>query len=171
MLSCGGSNLNNLDKATPTSFQLIFPRVPTETSISANNPFIMNIFSAVIPSVSFSEDDRRWQGNISKANMGPLTFDSWQVSFVVDSKLSNWKLLFKWMSYINNNFNKIAEYHKNYAVDVAFVATGNYKQSVLELLFIGVWPSQLGEVSFNYREGDVQLEGNVTFTYDYFKIR
>jgi hypothetical protein len=170
MLTCG-SNLNSLDKATPTNFQLIFPKIPTESTISANNPFILNVYSAVIPSVSISEDERRWQGAISKASMNPMIFDSWLVSYVVDGNLSNWKLLFKWMCYIHNNRDKLSELHKNYAMDVALVATSNYRATALELLFIGIWPSNLGEVSFSSREGDVQLESTVTFSYDYFRLR
>ena len=169
-ISCGQSGLTNLDKATPTNFQLIFPKLPTEETISANNPFVMNIFSAVIPSLSMAEEELRWQGNKTKHSLIPMEFDTWLVSYVVDSNLSNWKLLFDWMSFINNNYDKIADLHKNYAVDASLVVTTNYRVPVIELRFIDIWPSTLGEVSFSTREGDVQLESMVNFTYDYFLV-
>lgn len=40
MITCSNSNLNNIDKGTPTNYSLIFPKIPTESSIGANNPFI-----------------------------------------------------------------------------------------------------------------------------------
>ena len=169
-ITCGQSGLTNLDKATPTNFQLIFPKLPTEESISANNPFTMNIFSAVIPSLSMAEEELRWQSNKTKHALVPLEYDSWLVSYVVDSNLANWKLLYDWMEFINNNNDKIAELHSVYGVDASLVTTTNYRVPVLELRFIDIWPSTLGEVSFSTREGDVQLESTVNFTYDYFKV-
>jgi hypothetical protein len=169
-ITCGQSGLTTIDKATPTNFQLIFPKLPTEESISANNPFIMNIFSAVIPSLSMAEEELRWQGNKTKHSLIPLEFDSWLVSYVVDANLANWKLLYDWLEFINNNNDKIAEYHKNYGVDASLVTTTNYRVPVLELRFIDIWPSTLGEVSFSTREGDIQLESTVNFTYDYFEV-
>ena len=74
------------------------------------------------------------------------------------------------MSYINNNKDKIAELHSNYGVDASLVTTTNYRVPVLELRFIDIWPSTLGEVSFSTREGDIQLESTVNFTYDYFEV-
>ena len=171
MITCNSSNLNNMDKATPTNYRLIFPVIPTETSFSANNPFVMNIFSAIIPSVSMTAEELRWQGNKTRNALIPMEFEPWLVSFVVDSKLENWKLLFKWMGYINNNFNKIAEEHHKFGVDAAMIVTDNYQHSVLELRFIDIWPNTLGEVSFSQREGDVLLESTINFNYDYFLIR
>lgn len=167
-LSC--SNLDTIDKGTPNNFQLIFPLIPTEDSISANNPFIMNIFSAVVPSVSIAEEQLHWQGNKTKHGQIPLEFDPWLVSYVVDAELRNWRLLFNWMTYINNNNDKIAETHKNYAVDASMVVTDNYGNAMLELIFVDIWPSTLGELTYSTREGDVTLESTVNFTFDYFVV-
>jgi len=170
MITCRTSNLN-IDKGTPTNYQLIFPLVPSESSIGANNPFIMNIFSAVLPSVSIAQDELRWQGNKTRRGTIPMEFDPWMVNFVVDSKLANWKLLYNWMNFINNNNDKIADYHNVYSVDCSLVVTDNYRNSILEIIFISVWPGMLGEVSFSQREGDVILESQVNFNYDYFYVR
>lgn len=168
---CNSSNLNNIDKGTPTNYQLIFPKIPTENSIGVNNPFTMNIFSVVIPSVSIGIQEMYWQGNKTRYDLSPMEFESWLVSFVVDSSALNWALLFRWMSYINNNWNKIAEDHRNYTVDVSMVMTDNYGNNIMELMFVSVFPSSIGEISLSQREGDVQLESTVTFNYDYFYIR
>jgi len=171
MITCNSSNLQNMDKATPTNYRLIFPVIPTETSISANNPFIMNIHSAILPSVSIATEELRWQGNKTRHGMTPMEFDPWLVSFVVDSRLENWKLLFKWMAFINNNKDKVEEEHHNYTVDAAMVVTDNFNNIALEIRFVSVWPSTMGEVSFSQREGDIVLESTINFNYDYFEIR
>ena len=56
------------------------------------------------------------------------------------------------------------------SVDCSMVVTDNYANSILEIMFISVWPSNLGDVSFNTRDADVLLEGTVMFNYDYYKI-
>jgi len=168
-ITCGQSGLTNIDKATPTNFQLIFPVLPTENQISVNNPFVMNIFSAVIPSVSLAEEELRWQSHKTKHVLEPMEFDSWLVSYVVDSEIRNWRLLIKWMKYCNDNFVKHEE-QRNYAVDASLVVFSNYRQPVCAINFKDIWPSTLGEVSFSTREGDVQLESTVNFTYDYFTV-
>ncbi len=33
-----------------------------------------------------------------------------------------------------------------------------------------MWPMDLSEVSMSYREGEVILEANITFVYDYYEI-
>jgi hypothetical protein len=169
MISCGQSGINSIDKLTPTNFQLIFPKLPTENTITANNPLVMNIFSAVIPSLSLAEEELRWQSNKTKHALEPLEFDTWLVSYVVDAEIKNWTLLFKWMAYINDNISKHEE-HRNYAVNASLVVTSNYRVPQLEINFVDIWPSTLGEVSFSTREGDVQLESTVNFTYDYFTV-
>ena len=75
MITCNSSNLESMDKATPTNYRLIFPLIPTETSIGANNPFIMNIFSAILPSISLATEDLSWQGNKTKRGMIPMDYD------------------------------------------------------------------------------------------------
>lgn len=172
MITCSQSNLNSIDKSSPSNYKLVFPKIPTETSVSVNNPFIMNIHSAILPSVSIAQnDDLRWQGNKTLRGTLPMEFDSWLVSFVVDSLFANWKLLFNWMSYINNNNDKIAEYHNNHSVDCSLIVTDNYNTSILEVIFVSVWPGTLGEVSFSQREGDILLESTINFNYDRFYIR
>jgi hypothetical protein len=51
------------------------------------------------------------------------------------------------------------------------VVIDNYGNSVLEVIFVSIWPSMLGEVSFSQREGDVLLESTINFNYDYFYVR
>lgn len=167
---CADSGLVNLDKATPTNYQLVFPVIPTEDNINALNPLTLNIFSTVLPGVSFSEDVLSWQSNRTKRATPPLEYENWLVNFVVDSQFENWRVLATWMKYINNNNDKIAEEHRNYSVDASFVITDNYRVPILTVTFKSVWPISLGQVTLSQREGDVQIESEANFVYDYFDI-
>jgi len=168
---CAESGLVNLDKASPTNYQLVFPLIPTEETISAINPLTLNIFSTVLPGVSFSEEPLSWQSNQTKRAQPPLIYDQWMINFVVDSLFENWKILTTWMQYINDNNDKIAEYHKEYSVDASLVITDNYREPILAVTFKSIWPITLGEVTLSQREGDVQIESSANFIYDYFDIQ
>jgi hypothetical protein len=131
----------------------------------------MNIHSAVVPAITMGSEELFWQGNKTRSGLIPIEYDPWLVTFTIDSLLYNWKLIFNWMSYINNNNDKISEYHNNYSVDCSLVVTNNYGYSILEIIFVSVWPSTLGEVSFSQREGDILLDSTVSFVYDYFYVK
>jgi hypothetical protein len=169
-LICAESGLVNLDKATPTNYQLVFPVVPTETTISAMNPLTLNIFSTVLPGVSFGETEFNWESNKTKRATAPMMYENWNVNFVVDSLFENWRVLLNWMKFINNNNDKIAELHKEYSVDASFIITDNYRSPILNVTFRSVWPISVGAVNLSQREGDVQIESQADFVYDYFDI-
>jgi hypothetical protein len=74
------------------------------------------------------------------------------------------------MSYINNNKDKMIERKENFGVDGSLIITDNFQNKILSLNFIDIWPMDMSEVSLSYREGEIFLESNVTFAYDYYEI-
>lgn len=169
-LVCAESGLVNLDKATPSNYQLLFAKIPTEPSITSANPLILNIFSTVIPGISLAEEELSYQTNKTKHALGPLVYEQWMVSFVVDSLFYNWQTITNWMKFYNDNYEKVAELHKIYSVDASLVITDNYRKNIMALRFVDIWPLSLGEVSLSQREGDTQIECTANFSYDYFLI-
>jgi len=169
MSLCGNANIS-LNKASATNFMLSFPVLPSQTTLSGNVPLVMNIFSAVIPSISLSAEEKLWQNTKVKGVQSPIEFDPWLVNFVVDDYFYNWKLVFDWMAYITNNVDKMMEISSNFKVDASLILLNNFKEKIFNITFVGIWPTTLGEVSMNQREGDAILESSVNFNYDYFKV-
>ena len=169
-LVCADSGLVNLGKATPSNYELIIAKVPTEDSISAINPLVLNVFSTVIPGVSLSEEVHGYQAAQTKHAQAPMLYEQLSVGFVVDSLFENWKLLTEWMKFINDNSEKMAERHKIYAVDATLAITDNYRKAIMAVRFVDIWPITIAEVSLSQREGETQVECSATFNYDYFLI-
>lgn len=158
-----------MNKSSPTNFSMVFPILPVRSSLSANEEFTLNIHTTVIPGVTLDLLERRWQS--AKANdIGMMEFQQMNTGFLVDSQFKNWKLLFEWMSYINNNKDKMIESKQNFGVDGSLIITDNFQSNILLLRFVDIFPMDLSEVSLSYREGEVVLESNVTFAYDYYEI-
>ncbi len=160
----------DLNKATPTSFEMIFPMLPGQTGLAANDELILNISGAILPAISINPVEVNWQGALHKVAGAPMDYEIVNVMFNVDSHFKNWKLLWNWMSFINNGKDKMAEKYSQYAVDTSLKIMDNFGGDVMAVNYKGMWPTNLQEVSFSYKEGEVLLESSVTFVFDYFII-
>jgi hypothetical protein len=161
---------DSINKSSPTNYRLVFPLLPTEITLASTKPLTLNIFSSVIPSLTLDVTDESWQGTKRKMANGPIAFGDWSVNFVVDSNFLNWQIIFNWMNYINNNYNKHMEEHKNYSVDASLDIMDNFRNSILAVNFASIWPTSLGEVTLSQRDGTTIIECTANFSYDYFKI-
>jgi hypothetical protein len=160
-----------LNKASPFSFELVFPLIPLQTELEANEEFVLNIYETVLPGVSLDAQDQRWQGGVTKQATGELTFEPWNVNFMIDSEFKNWQVLFKWFMFINNNKDKYIDTHFVYSVDATLRVTDNFQNQIFSLFFVDVWPNNMGEVTMTYREGEPNLECQISFVYDRFEVR
>lgn len=158
-----------INKATPTNFQLIFPILPVTSALTDSNSLTLNIHSVVLPGMQLEELERRWQGYRSK-DSGAITFDPLTTTFIVDGSFENWQLIYQWITYISDGYEKPMEEHGEFSVDSTLMVTNNFSSPVLAVQFVSMWPQALGEVSLSYREGEVQIECTVTFVYDYYKL-
>jgi len=159
-----------LNKATPTNFELVFPLIPTQTGIGANMELSLNIHSVILPAVSINPIEIDWQGARHKMHGTPMDYEIMNVQFNVDASFKNWKLLYYWMNFISNGKDKMAEFHKEYAIDTSLKIINNFNQNILAVKFASMWPTNIQEVSFSYKEGEVLLESGATFVYDYFQV-
>ena len=160
-----------LNKANPTNFELTFPLVPAHTSIGAAEELILNVHGAILPSFSIPNIESQWQNATRKIPGGPIEFEILTIQYVVDSQFKNWQLLFNWMTHIANNKDKMLELYQLFTVDSTLRVIDNFNNNVLAIDFTGMWPTNLQEVSFSMKEGEILLEGGATFVYDYFTIR
>lgn len=161
----------NLNKSTATNFVLAFPKIPTETTITANQPLTLNIFNTIIPSVTLDQTESRWQSGKMLFHSGGITFDQWTIQFIVDSKLKNWAILYNWMTSISNNKNVYSAFPDDYMVDASLNIMDNFETLILRVNFKYVWIQSIGEVSFSQREGETVIESSAILMYDRYEIQ
>ena len=159
-----------LNKASPSNFELSFPLLPGQTSLLANEELVLNIHGTILPALSIPEIVAEWQGTKHKLASSAPDFEIMNIQFVVDAKFKNWQLLFNWMTYITNNKDKMMDTHFTYAVDATLRMLDNFNNTIIAVNFKGLWPTNLQEVTFSHKEGEVLLEGGATFVYDYFEL-
>jgi len=162
----------NLDKSGPSNYQLIIPLLPSETTLGATEELTLNIFETVIPGLTLDILEQTWQGASVPYDSGKMTFEPWSFMFVVDSNFYNWKVMYRWITLINNNKTVHGGLpYGNYAVDATLRITDNFLNEIMRLHFTNVWPNQLSEVRLTTREGETNLECNAAFVYDRFELR
>ena len=160
--------MTELNKSSSGYWALYFPKLPIPNEL--HRDFVLNIFGTGIPSISTNPIEHRWQGAVVKLPGGTMNFNEWTFNFIVDEKLLNWQILFKWLSFINNNKDKFLENYPNYCISPTLQVLDNFKKSTLKLQFINAWPIRLGEITLNTRQDDTVLEGQCTLTYDRFEF-
>jgi hypothetical protein len=164
-------SIQNLNKSTPTNFELSFPLIPTESDLRALEGLTMNIHGTVIPSMTLETADVHWQGGVAHYDIGSLTFEPWYVNFTIDSEFDNFKKLYKWLTFINNNKDRFGRPRDEYKVDAVLRVLNNFKQEIMVVDIRNTWINMLGEIALTYREGDVNLESQANFIYDRYEIR
>ena len=160
-----------LNKSTPSNFQLIFPKLPTEVTLSASKELTLNIYSTLIPSVSIEVTEMPWRGAKVHQESGGMTHDAWNVTFIIDSDFKNWKILYKWLTYILNNHNVYGRDRDKFVVDATLHIMDNWEDVIFKLFFVDVWINSLSEVTMSTREGEQVLECTATFQYDRYELR
>lgn len=161
----------NLNKATPSNFELIFPKIPTSDNIRELNGLTLNIHTTVLPSITLDTTDVFWQGGTVHHDIGSISYEPWLVNFTVDSKFSNWTALYKWLTFINNNKDTYGRSTDQYKVDATLRILDNFRNEILVVDLLGVWINMVGEISLTYREGSMNLESAANFMYDRYEIR
>jgi hypothetical protein len=131
----------------------------------------MNIHGTVIPSMTLETADVHWQGGVAHYDIGSLTFEPWYVNFTIDSEFDNFKKLYKWLTFINNNKDRFGRPRDEYKVDAVLRVLNNFKQEIMVVDIRNTWINMLGEIALTYREGDVNLESQANFIYDRYEIR
>lgn len=160
-----------LDKASPANFSLVLPNLPPDVTIAETQELVINIFGTVIPGVSLDMIEYFWAGGKFHADSGLITFDPWTVDFIVDESLLNWKILFRWLTYINNNKDRRGRVPQEYTVDATLRVLDNFQKEIVRVFFTNLWVNTLGEVRFSTREGDTNLECQAQFVFDRYELR
>jgi hypothetical protein len=156
----------DINRLTSSSFLLSIPLLPGQSSLAGTNELKLNIFGTVIPSMSLEAIEGRWQSNKMLFQSGGITFDPWEISFVVDSQLRNWRVLFDWMTLINNNMDIAGAIPNNYMVDCSLKISDNYNTVMVALMFKNVWVQSIGQIALSQREGELLLESTAVLYYD-----
>lgn len=159
-----------ISKATATEYAFVLGKIPSDDSLHAVDSLRLNIFNINLPSVSLDTSDSHWEGKHMSYHIGGITFDPISINFIVDSNFINWKVLFRWLTFIANNYDKPSTEYDKYVTDASIIIFDNFGKKHTIVTFKNIWIQSLGELSFSIRDGETHIESNAIFQYDRYFI-
>jgi len=158
-----------LNKSSPDLYELIFPLLPGQTIFRRSKEFSLNIFGSILPGLTIDTLEENYQGGYHPFQSGKIRFNEWAIDFIVDSDFTNWKILYSWLTYINNNKDHYS--NSNYMVDATLKIMAPYKREILNVTFKNVFIVSLGDVTLDMRSGESVMECNTTLMYTRYEIK
>jgi hypothetical protein len=142
-----GFNTNALD---PTQFKIIFSRLPG---------YVFFCQSITVPTMSLPEIDRA-SPMLNHSEVGErVEFGNLQMQMILDSKLDNYKALYRWMK----DLSVLGKGSATTSGALLTLGNGN------NIEFVNVWPTNIGAILFTSTPDIVQYAlSEVEFGYDYF---
>jgi hypothetical protein len=155
----------NVNKSTPTSYELSITNIPTR-STEETTSVLLQIYQTVIPGIDIPTIDTPFMGRRVHRDSTVMDFQDWNISFFVDADFSNWKILFDWIVYIT----QIDQLPSHHNINAVLSLKNDFGQEVMKLFFTDVWIKNLGEVSLNAQAGDEFLQSTAIFDYGHFDV-
>lgn len=83
----------------------------------------------------------QWQGGKIFLPDARISFSEFSATILIDEAYNNWKMLFKWITTINNNKDKYVEDFTNLLTDASLLVYDNWLNNVvLKLKLVNIWP-------------------------------
>lgn len=156
--------------ARPSLFQVNITN-PVDVISDIQVPFLCK--AAAIPASSITPIPVRYFGREIKL-AGTRTFPEWTVTVINDEDFAIRNALEKWSASINTHEGNLRDFgsgspvlYKSDAQVTQFAKTG---LPLRVYNFVGIFPTEIGQIDLNWDSGDQIEEYPVTFQYDYWNV-
>lgn len=160
----------SINPASGNNFQLIFPVLPFSSDLFTSKQLILQLINTGIPGLSFDKNTSDWNGKHINSINSDLNFEELELTFLIDENFENWKILYDWLTKINNNKDIVGKDLNEYSIDASLIVYNHYNSQILSLSYYNIFPISLDKVTLSYRDGENYLECTSTFSYDYFEV-
>jgi len=161
-------------RATPTNFSLIFPKLPSESTVAASEELTLHLVNTVIPSLTIPSITVNWMGIEARYDaVHHINYGDWSITYKVDADFNNWKKLYTWLKFITSTKADPALDHvipSEHQINARLIITDNFKNNILAIELHNVWIDFLGEVSLAYDKGEMILEGSARLKYSAYEM-
>jgi hypothetical protein len=143
-----------------------------------------SIYGAIVPSIEVPAVNVRYSGQtLSQSSHSRTVYEPNTVNFTVDNRYSNYWVIYTWLSVLNNDMREAYDNinpplgdlvppgpNLDYRTDISVFALDEYNKKVMEFLYKDAFPTQLGGISFNYRDPG-EIESSFTYAYSQLVVK
>ena len=84
---------------------------------------------------------------------------------MLSSDWAQYKVLYKWFNMSANFENEFNESYRDVLLDISVFVLSEFKKPLFSIIFRGCWISTLGEIDFNYQQGEENIQTYFTINY------
>jgi len=151
---------SNINLLSPVGFRFMIEYLPNTS---------WYLTSAALPGLSLGEINFPTPLQPTQLPGNDVTFDPLEITFIVDEDLNNWRELFDWITGIGfpNDYNEYKSQKANQIhSDATLSILNSNMQPNYRILFKDLFPTSLGEVSFDSSSADVDgIKATASFRY------
>lgn len=163
----------NISAAHPSKFRLVLPFLPflpdTDNGKTEKGDSVLLYCSEVtLPDLTMNHlevPNQIYEGKYASAS---LTYGNMEVTYSLDEKFTNYKMLFGWMMHMKHPESFECKQAK---VDATLMIYTNNDNPKFKFVLKDIFPIALNGINFNKKINDSNdLENNVTFAMSYYLI-
>lgn len=151
----------NMNNATVNNFKFVIGKIPHVEYFcqSVNIPSItlgeVNQFTPIL--------DRPMPGD-------KLTYGELSIEFLIDEELRSWEALHNWMIAIGKPASTTQYDYDGQFTDATLIVTTNSSNPILEIRFIDIFPTSVGDLNFTTAGNADPLIGDASFRFRGYEI-
>ena len=152
--------------ARPNLFKVIIPTPPFAGGNIEKMSFLIQ--AAQLPASNMGVIQQPFRGRQLKL-AGDRTFDEWQVNMLNDTDFDGRDSMERWMDAVNaHTENTGLTRPGSYEVDAQVIQLDRDENHLKTYTFVGLFPSQVGDIALSYGDNDRIEDFNVVFQYQYW---
>ena len=151
-----------LDSASGNSFRLIFQKLPSVT---------FHLKEVNLPGISISSINNPTPGHDWNLPGSTITFDSLELSFIVDEKYENWKEIYNWiMELYNPDTGRSTGDLQNQLMEAQLYIKSNRNNSIRVVKFHNIFPTTISSIDFSTESVGEPLIASVSLSYTTYNM-
>jgi len=160
----------------PTALKQISSKFERSSNTIIPDSLQFSIFGAIAPSIDIPAINTRYAGQtLSHSSHARTSYEPNTVNFTVDNRFNNYWVIYKWLNLLNNDKTGVYDAdnrtspgpNMEYRTNISVFGLDEYNKRVVEFVYTDAFPTTLGGINYNYRDGD---EVESTFTYSYSQL-
>lgn len=131
---------------------------------------------AVIPGISANPVQHPTMFNKIYETPDELTYNNFELSFIIDENMNNYLEVFNWMTSITapknfDQFRQLMESKEGVVSDISIIVLNSNKNSSIRVNFKNCFPISLSDIDLDTTQTSLEYsKATVTFQYDYYEI-
>lgn len=158
----------NISTAHSTRHRLVFPFLPFLGENEKADDMILFCSEVSMPGLSMEVEEIPEQFYDRKMPTKNLRYGDLTVTYTIDEKFDNYKLLFNWLMYLKSpeSFGVNKE-----QIDVSLFIYSNNDNPLFSFTLKNIFPFELTGIEFNKKNNTADvMEGTVSFAMEYYLI-